>query len=242
MGVVVIETPAPESLLEGCCFFVGDSTSERPCVFANSHGSTWFRRNTTLMHEVAHAIFDAETAGAMLDFRDCEDNSSIAEERANAFAQEVMIPKKVLLHVAQANGIKWSSLDAPGLATLVAKIQVGQRTVLRAALAANVISNEAYERCLSLNIADDLRGRTDRALSTVEFIKKHGGQHVEWLGKRDTTIPSRRLRLPSLYVSKVIEALQSLQISKSKAAEMLMIDEDTLVDRFGALVEESDDL
>src|SRR5882757_9609933 len=32
MGVLVIETPIPQSKLEGCCFYVGTRPGERPCV------------------------------------------------------------------------------------------------------------------------------------------------------------------------------------------------------------------
>ena len=42
--------------------------------------------------------------------------------------------------------------------------------------------------------------------------------------------------MPSLYVGQVIEALNGQQISESKAAEMLMMDRETFVTRFGSLI------
>lgn len=67
-GILVIESSAQDSILEGCSFYVGPSGAERPCVFANSYRTTWFRRNRILMHELAHAIFDVESDIATLDF------------------------------------------------------------------------------------------------------------------------------------------------------------------------------
>lgn len=241
MGIVVIETPIPESLLEGCCFLVGAKQSERPCVFANSHHSTWFRRNFVIMHEVAHAIFDAEAAGAALDFKNQPDDKKIAEERADAFAQELLVPSRVLSHVAQKAGIAWDGLDDGRMAVLVANVQVEQKSVLKAAWNAGLISSHQYDEYMKLDPSKALKGLTDRALSTSEYIRKYGGQEVEWIGKRNTTIPSKRLRLPVLYVAKVVEAFQNFQISRGKAAEMLMIDEDTFLERFGHLAEALED-
>ena len=59
--------------------------------------------------------------------------------------------------------------------------------------------------------------------------------------ERNTTIPSRRLRLPSLYVSKIIDAFSTCKISRGKAAEMLMIDNDTFLDRFASFEEPFDE-
>src|SRR5216683_1122137 len=45
LGVLVFETPLKESRLEGCSFYVGTQSASRPCIFANTHHVTWFRRN-----------------------------------------------------------------------------------------------------------------------------------------------------------------------------------------------------
>jgi len=240
MGVVVIESPIRDSALEGCCFFVGGQESSRPCVFANSYRTTWFRQNLVIMHEVAHAIFDAETDGATLDFRNSE-TPALAEERADAFALEMLVPGKVLRHVAQRFGIRWDSLDAVALSRLVAEIHVEKRTILRAAVADGLITQAQVDSSADIDISDELRSLSDHALSAREFIsKKYGGQGASWTRKRNTTIPSRRLRLPTLYISKVVGAFQGGLISKGKAAEMLMIDDDTFCDRFGALDKQTD--
>lgn len=233
IGIVVIETPLAGSKLEGCCFLVGGPESERPCIFANSHGTTWFRRNTILMHELAHAIFDVESAGASIDFReDHLDKSSIPEERADAFALEMMVPPMVLLHVAQSHGINWDELRSEDLATLVSEIHVEKRPILQAALSSEFISDENHEKYLQLDISKILPKITDHALPAQAYIKKVGAEGDKWINKRGTTIPSRRLRLPPLYVDKIVEAYSAYQISAGKAAEMLMIDKNTFIERF----------
>ena len=59
LGILVFETPLKESRLEGCSFYVGTQSASRPCIFANTHHVTWFRRNVVLMHEVGHSIFES---------------------------------------------------------------------------------------------------------------------------------------------------------------------------------------
>ncbi|MGH9863518.1 MAG: ImmA/IrrE family metallo-endopeptidase, partial [Candidatus Acidiferrales bacterium] len=225
LGVLVIETPLPESKLEGCSFYAGPHQWERPCVFANLHHSTWFRRNVVLMHEVGHAIFDAESAGASLDFVDPREADELAEHRAQAFSQEVLAPKSVLRHVAQANGLKWDSMSAQDLAIFVAKTQVEKKTLLEAAVEAELVTQEEAERYIDLDISPYLPDLTSHALSTAEYISKIGKESQEWVGKRGTTIPSRNMRLSVGYVNLVLSACREGEISPSKAAEMLLIDE-----------------
>lgn len=64
IGVLVVETPLHHSHLEGCSFYVTlPSDDQRPCIFGNTHATTWFRRNAILAHELAHLIFDARSSG-----------------------------------------------------------------------------------------------------------------------------------------------------------------------------------
>ena len=232
MGIVVVESPFPDSKLEGCSFFVGSRSFERPCIFANNFGTTWFRRNAILMHEVAHAIFDSENSGASLDLLDQEPAGELSEERAEAFAQEALAPKRILTHVAQQNRLTWDSLKPEGLAMLVAQIQVEPRTLLRSAVESRLIDEDQREKCLEFDISSILPMLSDRALPTVEYVQKHPQDSGHWLGKRTTTIPSRSLRLPNPYIDTVLELMKTSEISPRKAAEFLMIDEDTLEERF----------
>jgi Zn-dependent peptidase ImmA (M78 family)/DNA-binding transcriptional regulator YdaS (Cro superfamily) len=233
MGVVVIESPIPESKLEGCTFYVGTRSNDRPCIYANTHHLTWFRRNEVLMHETGHAIFDAESSGASLDFVGTGQQDDLQEERSQAFAQEALVPKDVIRHIAQAHGMTWTELSSHDLAVLVSETQVEVRTLLRAAFDAELICQDHMDRYNQVDISSDLKSITDHALSAGEYIRKIGSTEAEkWTGKRETNIASRTLRLPVPYVTLVIDAFQNGVISRGKSAELLMIDEDTFDSRF----------
>ncbi len=234
LGVLVFETPLKESRVEGCSFYVGPQASPRPCVFANTHHVTWFRRNTVLMHEVGHAIFESAFVGASLDFLDRENIGEPLEMRAQAFAQECLVPKSVLINIAQSHAIKWTNLSARSLAKLVADTHVELRTVLTAAADANLILPEVAEELKRVDIGAELRDFSQHALSTDEYLELIGSANAkEWIGKRTTTLTPRTLRLPVGYVTAVVDAYRNAQISSGKAAEYLMIDDSEVIERFG---------
>lgn len=240
-GIRIVETPVQVSHLEGCCFYVGSPGDEKPCLFANTYKQTWFRRNMVLAHELAHAIFDIETAAASIDFIDEFDRSQQLEEaRAEAFAQEALVPQELLHHIAQTKGLKWGSLTTHGLALLVAYAQVEQRAVVKAAFEAGFIDEQQAEQYRSMHIHDDLKQLTERALSTREFVESRKLESREIISaeNRTTTIPSRALRLPLPYVAKVVELTRKEAISPGKAAQFLMIDREVLEQRFGACLNE----
>lgn len=237
MGVLVVESALPKSKLEGCCFFVGNHPDARPCIFANSYQTTWFRRNTVLLHEVAHAIFEAPTSGATIDFYEI-DSTGLAEERADAFAQEVLVPGTVLQHLTQKDGVKWDALSPFLLAKLIAETHAEKRALLRSALENELISSTLFEQYSNFDIAPILPSVSEHALSTDDYIRSIGKKAEEWQGKRNTTIPSRTLRLPPSYVNAVTTAVKNGSISRGKGAAMLMIDERDFDARFGAASEE----
>lgn len=234
LGVLVFETPLKESRIEGCSFYVGTQAAPRPCVFANTHHVTWFRRNVVLMHEIGHSIFESAYVGASLDFLGRDDAAEPLEMRAQTFAQECLVPKSVLVHAAQSHGIKWTNLSARSLARLVAETHVELRTVLSAAVDANLIPLEMAEELKRVDIAKDLHELSQHALSTEEFLELVGATNAqEWIGKRTTTLTPRTLRLPVGYVGAVVDAYRNAQISTGKAAEYLMIDDSEVIERFG---------
>ncbi len=235
MGVLVIETPLKDSRLEGCSFAVGSQASPRPCVFANAHHVTWFRRNIVLMHELGHAIFESAFVGASLDLVG-SDASDALELRAQTFAQECLVPKNVLMHVAHSNGIKWNSLSDRSLAKLVAETHVELRTLISAAVDAGLVPVENAEALKCSNIASLLPEFSEHALSTEEYLEKIGAESAEWIGKRATTLSPRSIRLPIGYVKTVVNAYEDSHISLGKAAQYLMIDESDFVQRFGNVV------
>lgn len=235
MGILVVEVALPESKLAGCAFYVGDGDAARPVVFANLAGSTWFRRNTVLIHELAHAIFDAKSEGATLDFGEPAANPALVpEERADAFAQEVLVPKQVLRHIAAQSGTTWEEFAEGDLAQFVADTQVEQGLVLRALGEAGLVAPGCLANLEGLNIAKRLKELTDRALSTDEFFEKYPGKQAEISGKRTTTLRSRKIRLPVAYVDDVWQAWNDREISDGRAAEMLMIARDEFLSRFDA--------
>lgn len=237
MGVLVVETPVPDSKLEGCSFFVGTHHQQRPCVFANSHGSTWFRRNEILMHETGHAIFEAAQSGAVLDFSESDDED-VAEARADAFAQEMLLPASVLRHAAVQLGVNWAALSALDLAALVAATHVPQRTLVDAAREAGLLTPEEAQRAHGTTIAQPLKEMSEHALETREWALGPGREVVKgWTGKRHTTIPSRPLLLPVPYIKSVIDACADGVISDGRAAELLMIEEREFTTRFGEILE-----
>ena len=243
LGILVIESPIPGSKVEGCSFYVGAHPMERPCIFANTYESTWFRRNVVLIHEIGHAIFDAPSSGASLDFIDTTKWNDLEEQRAQAFAQEALLPREVLHHVAQSHGIKWASLTSDDMALLVAETHVEQRTVARAAVDAGFVPPETEESLQSFDIGARLRQISERALDTSEYLEKlgEGGEQKLMLGKRTATVPSRPIRLPVSYVRGVVSALQEKRISRGKAAELLMIDTYDLESRFGDQLHSSEE-
>lgn len=236
LGILVVESPLAQSRIEGCCFYVGSTNSPRPCVFANSHHTTWFRRNVILMHEVGHAIFE-HLAGASLDFAGAGITHDSVELRAQAFAQETLIPKEVLFHAAQSHGIKWSALDDCALASLVADTHVEQKLVVSAAVDYGFIESDRQDQLSNLEIHGELLQLSDHALSTEQFLEKSGEDASNWIGKRTTTQSPKAIRLPIGYVNAVVDAYRNRQISPAKAAEYLIIDEEELIERFGDIYE-----
>lgn len=234
-GILIIESPLPESRVEGCSYNVGAHPDERPCIFANTHHTTWFRRNAILIHELGHAIFDSTSAAASLDFRGFGEGKEVSEQRAEAFAQEALIPREVLFHAVQSHGIKWDSISAEGLATLVATTHVELRMVIKAAASGGFISDADAERLSELNITEYLRSLSDHALTTTEYLATLSEEKKSKLliGNRTATNPSRSIRLPIQYVMTVVEAVRDRQISTGKAAEFLMISKQDLESRFG---------
>lgn len=239
LGILVFETPLKESVVEGCSFYVGTQAAPRPCVFSNTHHTTWFRRNMVLMHEVGHSIFDAALVGASLDLFEREEPGEPLELRAQAFAQEVLVPKSVLVHAAQSHGIKWTNLSARSLARLVAETHVELRTVVDAAVNAGFVPLEMADNLKRVDITNELRDLSQHALSTDEYMELIGADNAQqWIGKRTTTLTPRALRLPVGYVMAVVDAYRSGQISTGKAAEYLMIDDSEVVQRFGDIYAE----
>jgi Zn-dependent peptidase ImmA (M78 family) len=233
-GILVIEMPI-HSNIQGCSFYVGEPGKERPCLFVNTYKQTWFRRNHVLMHELAHAMFDIATEAASIDFRDNESGTDVKEVRAEAFAHEALISKEMLRHLQSMLGLKWESLTHGDLASLVAYSQVELNTIVKSAVRHGFFDSARAEEYLACHIHDELRRLTERALETSEYNALHGD--LLSVQSRMTTIPSRSLRLPVTYIARVLKAINEGLITESRAAEMLMVDDDTFAERFADMVQ-----
>jgi Zn-dependent peptidase ImmA (M78 family) len=175
-----------------------------------------------LAHELGHAIFDLDSQTVSLDFRGEEDYRQLQERRAQSFAQELFAPPEMLRHIQNTTGFKWSALTPSDLAVLVSHAEVSASVILSSALDAELISEE-------------LRQLTPHALTTREFLQQLGNEKSVWpASHRTTNLSPRRLRLPVSYVKKVISAAKDEEISLGKAAEMLMMDRQTVIERFSA--------
>jgi Zn-dependent peptidase ImmA (M78 family) len=232
-GIVIIESPLKNSTIEGCAFTVGSETSTQPCLFANSYRSTWFRRNYILMHELGHAIFDIPDDQVTIDHK-ADESQELHEIRAQAFGQESLVPRSVLIQIQNRYGFKWDGLAANDLAQLVAQSEVEQGLVLKAAFDARLINSDQREQYSRLDCAAIIKEMTPRALSTKEFLKQHAVHSPMWIAENRTTETGvRRLRLPSPFVKTVLEAFNEGEISLGKVAEMLMMSRRTVEARFG---------
>ncbi len=246
-GLLVMETSIPKSALEGCCFNVGREPNVRPCVFANSHSSTWFRRNEVLLHETAHAIFDLSNDPVPLDFRSTDSSEevstapipNVSETRAQAFAQEVLVSGSVLNHYSNQFGINWDRLSATDLARLMAATHAEKKLVLRSAVDNGLLKTEMYSVHLQLDCKYVLSQFSSHQLNTREYLAKQAIQSPKWRSENRTAkVGIRSLRLPVGYVQRVIDAANEGLISYSKAAERVMMDRYAFLDRFGDLISE----
>lgn len=234
MGLLVIESVAPHSVFEGCSFYVGPSESPRPCLFANSHKTTWFRRNEILLHELAHAIFDLVSDAATLDLNTLQETpgDDVQERRANAFAQEMLVPTEVLRHLGQQLRLQWDTSNPLDFVPLVAQTHVEHRLLAKALFEANLIGEDQATALSNCNISAHLKELSTHALSTKEFLQTAGSDAILGTKCRTTTAAPRKLLLPPRYVGAVLDALKGQVISRRKAAQMLMIDEYEFDQRF----------
>lgn len=246
MGIIVVEAPLHPSPLGGCSFYVAATSPKRsrPCIFANTHSTTWFKRNAIIVHEVDHLIFDARSSGASLDFRDTDTVSAldsmasdaaqeiISEERAEAFAQEMLIPGEVIRHTSK--GVHWRNATANDLASIVAATQVEQGMVVKAAVDAGLLDAIDAPRVRDLDISAILPTLTERALPAFQYFSRH--PETKGLLEKRLTETTPSIRLPTTYVKAVIDAVAAGTIAWSKGAELLMVGRHTFQQRFGELI------
>ena len=242
IGLLLVESPLKGSQLEGCCFSVGAGDPLTPCLFANSFGSTWFRRNAVLLHELCHAIFDLEDDPVAIDFIERHDGVStltlLNEARAQAFAQEALIPKSVLVQFTNKFGLHWNNLSMNDIGRLIAESHVEQKLLLKAAMDAGFIDDEQRLIYESVNCASEIRSYSTHALNTREYLRLRAEESPKWIGEnRNTDVGTRSLRVPVRYIDEVLKALNEGIITTGKAAEMAMMEKHTFLKRFRNLIQ-----
>jgi Zn-dependent peptidase ImmA (M78 family) len=236
LGVLVFESPIKNSRIEGCSFNAGLSDPATPCLFANSYKSTWFRRNYVIAHELCHLIFDLEDDQISIDYKDAQ-YTEARERRADAFAQELLVPREMLIHLQAQRGFRWAAMTPSDLAHLIAATHVEKRILLTAARAAELIDDDQFVAYASLECVEELREISEHALATHEYVQKRGILSPKWTSEhRRARIRNCSLTLPVGYVKDVLEARNAGLITTSKAAEMLLIDRYALQHRFSDLL------
>ena len=115
---------------------------------------------------------------------------------------------------------------------LMAESHVEVRLIVKAAIENGLLEKSQGENIMQAPIHERLKELSDHALSTREYLAKVGKASGDWISKRTTTVPSRKLMLPVSYVNSVVEACREGLISLGRAARLLMISEDVLVERF----------
>lgn len=240
-GILLIESPIKQSSMEGCAFLVGDSDSQRPCIFVNNFSTTWFRRNVVILHELGHAIFD-QSSGVEIDTltdQDSHHKDSLVETRAEAFARECLLPKNLVLTFCNQTGAQITRLTPASLAALIDFSGVEQKTVVELLCDYGLIDEALQSQYLAYDVWDKLKEINTHALSTVEFVKRIGKEAARpWFNKRATTLSERKLLLPVTYIKAVLEAVRTFKVSIGRASELLMIDRETFELRFADLMME----
>jgi Zn-dependent peptidase ImmA (M78 family) len=238
-GLVIVESPVPDSDIEGCTFRVRSGDRDVTCIFANSYQSTWFRRNFIIFHEVCHGIFDLEGDPVSIDYKSGT-GDDLKEKRANLFARECLTPLPVLTHLTSKFGVKWDRLSAETLARMMAECHVEQRTILGAARDYKLITPEQHDSYLALDCSPLLKEFTPHALSTREFLGTVSKEEHQWLfEKRMVKVGNRSILLPAGFLKAVMDLLQADRITVERASELTMMNRYDFEERFGALTPEA---
>jgi Zn-dependent peptidase ImmA (M78 family) len=172
------------------------------CVLVN-YDEDVYRQRFTAAHELAHAIMEDTAINLSMG----NDGSNLVEVRANAFASHYLLPPEFLVSIA-------SGVDAWTETVLVqwaAKLRVST-SMLRIALKERGIISEAT--------FNDLKAaRVPRKQKVDPELANQTGRTRE----RKAALLERGLSFH--YVGQCIEILRAGQISRGRAAEMLLISE-----------------
>jgi Zn-dependent peptidase ImmA (M78 family) len=227
-GILILETPIDNAQLEGFCVPVGSEANVRPCIVANSYRTTWFRRNSVILHEFAHAIFDLDAVNGVFDLS-ARGQEDIAEQRADSFALHALVPQRLLTATLSRQRLHLKNLDEAGMAELISATHAEQGLFIKAAREYGLVSDEEADRLKTLRVARELRARSIHARGLAGLPREAliYPEVLDW-GPRLTSFPLEGLRLPIPFVRLVLQALENHKINSGKAAELLMADDKQL--------------
>ena len=156
-----------------------------------------------------------------------------AEERAESFALNALLPRRLLVAV-ESRGTKLTGLTSQGLAQVIAETHAEQRLIAKAAVQYSLVTPDEGERLRTLKISRrELAALTPHALG-LAALDASGliDPAVRDWESRKTTFPIAGIRLPIHFVKVVLQAFEAHKITARKAAELLMVTVDDLVDRY----------
>jgi Zn-dependent peptidase ImmA (M78 family) len=183
------------------------------------------------LHEFAHVIFDLESDQVAIDYKDVR-KSSLEEIRAEAFAQEALVPQEVLVQVSSRYGLNWKSLSEAGLAKIAAATHAEPKLILKAAKECGWIDEDQWLAYTMYSCESELKEASEHALSTEEYLHTLA-ELPPWIASnRQARVGKISVVLPVNYVKRVLEAWEARRIADGKAAEMLFIDKAEFKRRF----------
>ncbi len=175
------------------------------CVLINFEEDV-YRQRFTAAHELGHAVMEDTAINLSLG----NDGSQLVEVRANAFAANYLLPPEFLKSISSGVS-EWTTTV---LIEWAAKLRVST-LMLRIALKERGIISEA--------IFDDLKGVS---------VPKHMKVDPELAGEKGRTRERKQALLERglsfHYVRECVETLRAGQISRGRAAEMLLASEGDL--------------
>ncbi|AWO01850.1 DNA-binding protein [Chitinophaga alhagiae] len=179
------------------------------CILIN-YSEDIYRQNFTLMHEIAHAIFDyKENINVSYEHYKSTQKLDLREVRANEFASSFLIPKEIFSH---AKDLQWTDENFKLLAK---RLQVNAEPLSIAMMNAGAITSmqQKYFKALKLSASDkidsELKDLTPKMYDAKSELLQRG--------------------INDFYVRKCYEAYNVGAISSGRLADMLLSNENELV-------------
>jgi Zn-dependent peptidase ImmA (M78 family) len=176
------------------------------CVLVN-YAEDIYRQRFTAAHETAHAILDQDEF--VVSFTKWERNN-LVEIRANTFASRYLLPTALLRTLPQKD---WNRED---LVQWASRLKVSALTLAIGLKESEIITEEVFSSLSSVRVPAHLK--SDPELASLD------GRSL----KRKRSLLERGLS--TAYVSLCFDALAEGVVTNARAAEMLLVSEDELLE------------